>query len=247
VACGAPGASWVPVEHGAIELVSGGGRACALARGEGVTSWTKGKSDVAKVAPLEPLRARIEHVAVHGAKVCASLSGAGGVRCFEGDAPRESVLAGSEVKALAMGAAHACAMLADRSVHCWGKNDAGQLGDGSTRDSMTEAVPVKGLGGALQLEAGDRHTCARLVNETVSCWGANDRHQLADGNTAPSSVPVPLFNVVKVVELAVAGDSGCVRFVREGELRCWGKNDAGQLGDGSREDHDVPMAVRSPK
>jgi alpha-tubulin suppressor-like RCC1 family protein len=81
------------------------------------------------------------------------------------------------------------------------------------------------------------------VNKTVSCWGKNDRHQLANGTTDASSRPVPLFGIVGVEELVVAGDSACVR-LGDGDVRCWGANDAGQLGDATRPDHDVPASIR---
>lgn len=88
------------------------------------------------------------------------------------------------------GAWHTCAPLADGSASCWGRNDFGQLGDGTTT-STTTPVRVIGLSeGVIALAAGAYHTCARLPDATVQCWGWNYAGQLGNGMTSDGSTPV---------------------------------------------------------
>ncbi len=82
--------------------------------------------------------------------------------------------------ALAASDAHTCALRTDGAVACWGYNEFGQLGDGTTTDRPTPVV-VAGLTGATALAAGSAHTCALLGDGTVACWGANEYGQLGDG------------------------------------------------------------------
>jgi len=90
---------------------------------------------------------------------------------------------------LASGADHSCALRPDGSVRCWGNNDTGQLGDGTTTDRRTP-VPVTGLANATSVSPGFRHTCAALADGTARCWGNNDRGMLGDGTTTNRATPV---------------------------------------------------------
>lgn len=157
-------------------------------------------------------------------------------------APKEPLLPGVPVRELAAGGDHTCALLEDGTVRCWGKNDAGQLGDGTTNDAATPVV-VPGLNGAIQVVTGLRHTCVLFQNGTVACWGANEHHQLANGTTETSLRPRVVVGLVGGKELGAAGDGTCAR-LEGGYVRCWGRNDRDQLGSGSREEHTVPVQVQ---
>lgn len=141
-----------------------------------------------------------------------------------------------------VGDQHACALLRDRTVRCWGRNASGQLGDGTTTDHTTP-IAVAGLTNVVQIVAGESHTCARASNGTVSCWGSNAYGQ-ASGSAAPTSETRPhlIAALVDAVDLASRGDSACA-VLRGGGARCWGANFAGQLGDGSRVARATPVAV----
>lgn len=152
------------------------------------------------------------------------------------------LLAGAEVVGLTTGAAHACAVLRDGSVSCWGDNADGQIGDGTTTPTASPAV-VHGLAAAASVHAGTKHTCARLRSNTVACWGANNRSQLANGTTEAGLRPAVVPGLHGVVELAVAGDSACARLM-DGSIRCWGDNASGQLGSGTTLESGVPMPIR---
>jgi alpha-tubulin suppressor-like RCC1 family protein len=158
-------------------------------------------------------------------------------------APPEPILVDADVRALVAGANHTCAVLADGSLHCWGRNDAGQLGDGTTNDTTRPTV-VHEISGVRSLALGTRHTCvAQMATRTIACWGDNRHHQLANGTVAPSVRPVLIPGVFAIIQVAAAGDSTCA-VLGEGELRCWGANERGQLGDDSTVEHDVPMPVK---
>src|SRR3990172_3894490 len=73
---------------------------------------------------------------------------------------------------IAAGGNHTCALLASGSVQCWGWNGNGQLGDGSTANSLTP-VAVSGISSATAIAAGSGHTCAQLASGGVQCWGSN--------------------------------------------------------------------------
>lgn len=157
-------------------------------------------------------------------------------------APREPLLTGLTVRSLASGADHTCALLDDRTVRCWGKNDAGQLGDGTTTDSLVP-VTVVNLQAVDEIAAGARHTCARLLNNTVACWGDNGHHQLANGTTERGTRGGVVVGLVGVRQITAAGEGSCA-LLDGGYVRCWGTNDRGQLGDGSVVEHTVPMPIK---
>ena len=239
-----------PLWHGAplagvTAIAAGGDQTCALAE-DAVRCWGIGRVEPTAVQGLEhaapPLAVGLQHV-------CAALTQPKAVRCSGSDdhgqsAGQNPILAGATIIGLTAGAKHTCALLEDGSVQCWGANDSGQLGDGTTLDSRVPAL-VSALPPALEIRAGATHTCARLRTNTVACWGGNAEHQLANGTSKPSGKPQPVPGLTGVLELAVAGDSACAR-LSEGDVRCWGANGAGQLGDGTTDPHTVPMPIRTP-
>jgi alpha-tubulin suppressor-like RCC1 family protein len=134
---------------------------------------------------------------------------------------------------LALGGAHACAVLDDGHVRCWGANDGGQLGDGTTADH-NEPVAVAGISGAIAVATGGRHTCVLLADTTVRCWGAADEGQLGNGaTTAPG--PVTVANTQGTAPLAgvaalAAGDAFTCALLQDATVLCWGANGDCQLG-----------------
>jgi alpha-tubulin suppressor-like RCC1 family protein len=155
--------------------------------------------------------------------------------------------AGRTARAIAAGFYHACAILDQGQVRCWGLGGDGALGYGNTNyvgDDETPASvgPVElGLGRtAVAITGGGRHTCAILDNGRVRCWGAGYYGQLGYGNTrtvgdneTPGSVgPVDLGTGRTAVAIAGGGYHTCA-ILDNGKVRCWGANNRGQLGYGN--------------
>lgn len=88
-------------------------------------------------------------------------------------------LAGN-VRAMAAGAVHTCAIVGGGQVQCWGTNDQGQLGDG-TKTSSVRPVTVKGVSGATAIAAGGTHACALVGGGGLRCWGSRSGDQAANG------------------------------------------------------------------
>jgi alpha-tubulin suppressor-like RCC1 family protein len=147
-------------------------------------------------------------------------------------------------EAVAGGGSHSCA-LTGGVLWCWGENNSGQLGDGTTNGSLSpKRVPsVSGGfsndGSVSAIALGGAHTCA-IEAGIVYCWGANTYGQLGDGSTAPSATPVKVLPVTgglanngDVTSVSIGDDHTCV--IEAGVAHCWGANTFGQLGDGSQD------------
>lgn len=231
-----------PDLSGITSVASARSRVCALGVA-GLRCFGPGTAGATGMAVPERFRdAKTTFLGGGGAFFCARLDPLA-VRC-DGPlgAPRADLLVGAEVVGLSTGGAHACAVLRDGRVQCWGDNGAGQLGDGTTTSSAAP-VPIHGLATAASVHAGARHTCARLESGTVACWGDNRHHQLANGTTDVGLHPAMVPGLHGVVELAVSGDSACAR-LSDGSVRCWGDNAEGQLGTGTTVEGTVPTPIR---
>ncbi len=146
--------------------------------------------------------------------------------------PQNPVVGLTGAIALGAGAQHSCAVTNQNLVYCWGSNSCGQLGVGADIAMSTQAMLVPNLSGCNAVAGGRGHTCATRTDGTVSCWGANNRGQLGNGQTLQSYVPVGVQHITAAVDIAVGRDHACVN-ERDGRVWCWGRNDQGQLGVGT--------------
>jgi len=158
-------------------------------------------------------------------------------------------LTNKTVTDITAGGDHTCALISDGTVTCWGYNNGGRLGDGST---TSRNVPVAVTGGALtdktvtDITAGGSHTCALISDGTVTCWGDNFNGQLGDGSNTNSNLPVAVAGGAltdKTVTDITAGAYHTCALISDGTVTCWGDNYNGQLGDGSNTNSNLPVAV----
>lgn len=88
-----------------------------------------------------------------------------------------AVALGQSAKRVAAGTAHSCALLGDGTVKCWGSNGAGQLGVEDLVDRLSPGPSLALDRRAIDVVAGNTHTCALLDDGTVKCWGGNEYGQ----------------------------------------------------------------------
>lgn len=158
------------------------------------------------------------------------------------------------VSAIAADGRTELALLHDGRVLAWGANGYGMVGDGTTVD-RTLPVPVRGLNGSgvltrvTRIAVGGQHALAVLADGTIASWGHNDSGQLGDGTRDDRRVPgfvggsEPLRGVADVS----AAEKHNYALLRDGSVRAWGNNTAGQLGDGTDELRSAPVKVVGAK
>lgn len=162
---------------------------------------------------------------------------------FAGGKTEEVKPANQKAIAISAGRDHTCALISGGAVRCWGANQSGQLGDGS-ETSRSIPADVAGLaGGNKAVSAGGSATCVLTAGGGVECWGDNQRGQLGNGNNAGSRKPVPVAGLSGGLESLDAGDNHACIVTGEGKSQCWGDNQTGQLGDGSRAEKKPPVDV----
>jgi alpha-tubulin suppressor-like RCC1 family protein len=200
----------------ATEIAAGYAHTCALLTDQTVKCWGDNSSD--QLGVYGPSSKSTTPVAISG------ISGA---------------------TAIAAGYAHTCALLADKTVKCWGFNGSGQLGNGTTASSATP-VSVSSIDGtivqATAISAGYLHTCALLADNTVQCWGDDSSGQLGNGATGQFNSPVAVSSISTATNIAAGGLRTCALLANY-QVKCWGDNSSGQLGDGTTDSSTTPVSV----
>jgi alpha-tubulin suppressor-like RCC1 family protein len=134
---------------------------------------------------------------------------------------------------IAAGLNHSCALRADKTLWCWGRNALGQLGD-TTLTARSEPKQVLPAGAAdwVEVAANGEFSCGLRATGALFCWGRNDVAQLGLGNiNSPVSTPQQVGNALyKAVE---AGANHACAVAVNGTLWCWGRNASGELGQGN--------------
>ena len=232
-------------------LLMGGSIECALTDGL-PTCWghnrasqmistdptVLGPSTFASLGGLKQLAIGPEHA--------CSLSKEGAVTCWGGLGKDRAVPApvrgiSRAAAALALGIDEGCALLDEGTVACFPLRDPAA---GARSRARFAAQKVVGARGAVAIARGERHGCAVDMRGAVMCWGAGGslelgrREQSENGLGTAEVVP----GIDQAVELALGDDFSCARR-RDGTVWCWGRNDRGQLGDGSFADRAEPRVV----
>lgn len=147
------------------------------------------------------------------------------------------------VSDIVAGVMHTCARVQD-AAWCWGNNASGQLGLGTSGNSVAGPNMVIGLQGQTVLEvvAGAAHSCARLAGGGVYCWGENYYGQLGNDSTVNTSAPVAVVGLGGAASALGAGYTNSCAVVA-GRVRCWGGNSYWQLGDPALEGSTTPVEI----
>ena len=222
---------------------SGDEGTCALNADGGVACW----GDTFMVTRSKPMHTKwgeVSGVHVGSRHACVVLTG-GKVQCVgannygalgNDEVDLDMFFAGSPVDALGLKDVltmdtfvdHNCAVLRGGKVSCWGRNENGQIGDG-TKKSAARPVEVTGLEGVIDVEVGTNHSCALLGSGRVKCWGDGALGQLGQGALESSLAPVEVAGLEGVVQLSAGSYHTCAR-TSAGDVSCWGLNRQGQLG-----------------
>jgi alpha-tubulin suppressor-like RCC1 family protein len=230
-------------------LSAGTSHTCAVVAGE-ARCWGAndkgqlGRAGSASYVPVQPLgvTGTVTAIAAGWTHTCAVVNGAianGEVWCWgddnygqlgdgssgtasSGPTPRKvASLAG--VVAIAAGSGHTCAATATQ-LFCWGRNDFGQVGDGTNIGPRLAPTVVLGVSAPSAIGLGELHTCA-LTSSGLSCWGANAAGQLGNGTIAPSTTPSPV--VIAASFLGLGANHSCAGDTSK--LYCWGANSQDQV------------------
>jgi alpha-tubulin suppressor-like RCC1 family protein len=142
-------------------------------------------------------------------------------------------------RAIGVGSRHACALLDDETVRCWGSDQDDELGDGGERQDAPKPRIVPAVGGATGLEVNFARTCVTGPVSAV-CWG------LAEAQVDVGGLPRPVVVSGGVQQVSLGRQHLCVVAGDEAKFLCRGSNFVGQLGDGTTTQPSGFVPVLSP-
>lgn len=250
-----------PITSGASQLSVGHAHVCVNTTQGAVLCWGDGQSgqlgngsDLCSEAPVTVQVTGTQTVHAGYATSCAVLAG-GDLRCWglntsgqlgQGSTTPSSSNAPLTVPALASTTKlssywfHQCA-LAGGAVHCWGSNSAGQCGVGAAENPVLS--PEQGLSNVIDVATGRDFSCVILNDGTLRCWGTNSVGQLGNGQTgAGGPTPVQVQGISDAIQVE-CGQRHCCTLQQSSEVRCWGANSDGQLGNGNTANASMPATV----
>jgi len=232
------------LSSGVVAVAAGRWHTCALTASGGVKCWGANRyaalgdgTEESRNTPVDVsgLSSNVVAVDAGGRHTCV-LTDSGGMKCWGAKTRRKKPVdvsgLSSGVVAIAAGMDHTCALMKSGGVKCWGSNDYGQIGDGTIKDRK-RPVDVSGLSSGVVL----------MKSGGVKCWGSNVWGSIGDGTEEDHNTPVDVSGLSSgMVAIAAVGAHTCV-LMKSGGVKCWGKNDSGQLGDGTQKDRKRPVDV----
>jgi len=204
----------------------------------------------------------VTQVSTGGDHSCALLT-TGGMRCWGyngyyqlGDGVAGSTVfpttptgLNSGVQSISAGGNHTCVVMNSGEIRCWGRNDGGQVGDGTFSTYRTAPTPVKNLGsgsGVVALSAGWPFNCVlRMSGHAVQCWGNNGYGAVGDGTFDDRTSPVNATGLASgILHLSTNFNNHSCIVNNHGDVRCWGQNTHSQLGIGPGPDQPESVLVQ---
>jgi len=151
----------------------------------------------------------------------------------------------SDIVAIAAREYRTMALKADGSIWAWGANLFGQLGNGESGEDANKlyAVKIDSISNVRAIAAGKDHSVALKRDGTVWTWGANTWGQLGDGTNLKNSLPKKISGFESEIIGISAGGDHTFAMDKNGAIWSWGRNDSGQLGDGSFLNKNMPVKV----
>jgi alpha-tubulin suppressor-like RCC1 family protein len=133
--------------------------------------------------------------------------------------------------------ANACVLTESGSAKCWGGNEWGEVGDGTTVSKSTPVNVIGLQGSAAVVSPGDNYACAVTTTGAAKCWGDSYYGQVGIGTTleyhTTITTPADVIGLSSGMAVVSAGGEQTCALTLAGKVMCWGTNDWGALGDGS--------------
>lgn len=256
-----------------VDIALGSGHSCALLESGSIKCWGDnffgqlGNNSTVD-SPLPVKVSNIDNataIAVGELHTCAIIA-SGSVKCWgngslgqlgyasNSNSPVPVTVIGIDnAVRISLGGRHSCVRLRFSNVslagpvRCWGANEHGQLGNGTTTDS-TIPIDVQNLTNAITVSLGSGHSCARvgggIGGGSIQCWGLNGLGQLGNGSTNNALVPVSVSGISNAIDFDSYFNHSCAVLADMAAV-CWGSNTSGQFGNGTKDSSSLPVEVVS--
>lgn len=213
--------------------------------------------------PCSPVPVQVEgvpplaEIAAAGDHVCG-LTSAGVAYCWGtgtfgrwGDAPPMPAANwnGTVLQFMTVDAARerSCGIAREGSLYCWGRSATRGGGEVPPEEGFPIPEPFRTPLKWRALAMGSTHTCGITDGGTTYCWGRNNSGELGIGTRGPPiHSPVPILGDHEFESIAAGMNHTC-GLTSERVAYCWGRNHAGGLGDGTKEDRWMPTRVPGPR
>lgn len=140
---------------------------------------------------------------------------------------------------------HTCGVTEEDVAYCWGSNEWGQLGNGTSGQDSVQLTPkpVAGTVRFRSVSAGGWFSCGLDTGFRAHCWGDNASGQLGDGSTQARLTPTPVTGGLRFRQVVSGWHHACAIGYSDSLAYCWGENYSGQLGDRTNVQRLTPVPV----